>query len=104
LLAKGPDLRCAATATTIVPATAIGPKGSAMPVAVNTPPATSDTPARVAICRAGASPMRPKPWLVASSPRPPNHPNNFCAPWAAMYPPSTTRAALIRGAEAMHRS
>src|SRR5204862_6106625 len=67
----------------------MGPK---RPSATSRPPPVSPSPAANASARPGRNPTDSKKAPVPAIPYPPNQPNSFCAPCAAIRVPNTSRA------------
>src|SRR5216684_6874111 len=92
-VAKTPLLQWALTAATIITdSISAGPTGPNNPVATSRPLATSAPEASAAKNRPGRKPSVSKYPDTAARPYPPNQPNSFWAPCAAIRTPNTSRA------------
>src|SRR5215207_3066611 len=99
-VAKKPLGAWTLAATPIVVAAAAPAAGVASPRARARPAPASPTPARTALGFAGRKPMACMPWLVPSTPPPPNQPKSFWDPWAMSTPPRPTRNRVCAAAAA----
>src|SRR5579875_476584 len=80
-----------AIAINIAPNIPAAPSGVKKPSARERPPPTSPRITRLAHSTGGFKPILSCIFMVPLNPGPPNQPKSFCAPWAAIVKPATSR-------------